>query len=375
MTHIPFDSQRLANTFTTLCEIDSPARNEELVAQYLINFFSALPNVEFFEDDSARVTGSSTGNLIFRLPGTNPDLSPIFFNCHMDVIAPCLGVKVICEDSIFRSAGNTVLGSDDKAGIAILLELSLILHESKISHCPLEFVFTTCEEIGLLGAKAFKPDNITAKQGFALDSTGVDNVIIGAPAAVYINATIQGRAAHAGLNPEDGISSIFLASQAISRLPLGRLDPDSTANIGLIEGGTATNIIPEIVKIYGEIRSHSSNKLAKHTSHFKDIFTNTVQLLAPDAHLIFNAPPQYPAMRLPSTSPLISLVNRASASLDREIHSIIAGGGSDANIFNSLGLETAILGIGMENVHSTSEQISLNNIIRTLELCYSLITS
>ncbi|MEN8140956.1 MAG: M20/M25/M40 family metallo-hydrolase [Thermodesulfobacteriota bacterium] len=366
-------TQRLSRHFIELCEIDSPSGNEEQVAAYLAAFFQEIPGAEIFFDDSAPHTGSSTGNLIIRLPGqgAGAPMAPLFFNCHMDVISPCLGVKVQRDGDIFRSAGPTVLGGDDKAGIACLMEMALLLQECG-DHCPLEFLFTTCEEIGLLGAKAFDPSLLRARQGFALDSTGLDNVIIGAPAAVYINVTIQGRAAHAGLNPEDGISAIALAAQAISQLSLGRLDPDSTANIGLIKGGIATNIIPDHVELRGEIRSHSEERLSRHIAKFQELFTKTVQ--ATDAHLTFSAPPQYPAMRLSDNSALLSLVQHAATKLQRPIEQIIAGGGSDANVFNAKELETAILGIGMENVHSVDEQISLQALERTTELCLALAT-
>lgn len=368
----PINHDRLAHIFTTLCQIDSPSRHEDKVAAFISNFFAPFPSVEIFVDSSNQQTASTTGNLIIQIPATDPEIAPLFFACHMDVISPCLGVKVDRHNDIFSSAGETVLGGDDKGGIAILLELFLILHDNKLRHGPLEFIFTTCEEIGLLGAKALSPQHLKARHGYALDSTGIDNVIMGAPAAVTISAHIHGRAAHAGLNPEDGLSAIFLASQVISNLPLGRLDNDSTANIGVINGGHAPNIIPASTQLNGEIRSHSSRKLTKYIKQFRDVFHSTMAPFAPIGHYELDINPQYPAMLLPQNSFTLQLCHAAAKQLHRPLDFLIAGGGSDANIFNDNGLETAILGIGMDNVHSTHETIALDSLVRSLELCLAL---
>ncbi len=372
----PINQERLASYFITLCEIDSPGKAEGKVAAYLQDFFNLFPGVTTFVDDSGPSTGSDTGNLIVAIPGTAPEKSPLFFNCHMDVITPCLGVKVCRHNNVFTSFGDTVLGGDDKAGIAILMEMTQLLFENNIPHARLDYLFTTGEEIGLLGAKAFDPSHLCARQGFALDSTGVDNVIIGAPAAVHVLATIYGKAAHAGLNPELGINAISLAAQIITALPGGRLDQESTANIGLISGGMATNIVPAIVSLQGEIRSHSPERLASHKKSFERIFLEKIPTSchAPLPAFALEFPEQYPAMALDLNAPLLAITRRAALALDRTLHYVEAGGGSDANIFNSQGLTTAILGIGMENVHSSHERISLASLIRTLELTTAIAT-
>lgn len=376
-TLFPINQERLAHYFTTLCEIDSPGKAEAKLAAYLQEFFDVFPGVTTVFDDTASVTGSDTGNLIVSIPGTVPGKTPLFFNCHMDVITPCIGVKVSRHNNIFTSQGDTVLGGDDKAGIAILMEMTQVLFESNIPRAPLEFLFTTGEEIGLLGAKAFDPSLLQASMGFALDSTGIDNVIVGAPAAVYVNAEIFGRAAHAGLNPENGINALSLAAGVLSKLPVGRLDEHSTANFGRICGGTATNIIPDYVELQGEIRSHSADLLAQHKECFTRIFSDTICPQPDDTLPAFaiDFPEQYPALALDHDDPLLVITKNASAALGRTLQYIVAGGGSDANIFNDRGLTTAILGIGMENVHSTHELISLDSMIRTLELTTSIATS
>lgn len=376
------DAERLAKTFTTLCEIDSPSKKEGKVAAYLKKIFSEdFHDVEILEDGSASQTGSDSNNLIIRFPGSL-DMEPVFFNCHMDTVEPAIGVKVKRENDIFYSAGNTILGSDDKGGIAILIETMRSIQQSKTPYGPVEFIFTTCEEIGLLGAKHLDYSLLKAKMGYALDSTGTDMVIIGAPAANHLLIEIKGLAAHAGLHPELGINSIQLASQAIAKLPLGRLDEESTANIGLISGGNATNIIPEITKIEGEVRSHSTEKLAAYTQNIENTFQEVVtgrtttfnSTIESLPKLTFKAAQEYPGLKLNSDDSIIKRIDEAAQRLNRQLEYIIAGGGSDANIFNGNGAKTAIIGIGMANVHTTDEQISLNDMIYTAELIKSSLT-
>lgn len=376
------DAERLAETFITLCEIDSPSKKEGRVAAYLKKVFSEdFHDAEILEDDSASQTGSDSNNLIIRFPG-NRDMAPIFFNCHMDTVEPAIGVKVKRENDIFYSAGNTILGGDDKAGIAVLIEAMRSIQQSNTPYGPVEFVFTTCEEIGLLGAKHLNYSLLKAKMGYALDSTGTDMVIIGAPAANHLDIEIKGLAAHAGLHPEQGINSIQLAGQAIAKLSLGRLDHESTANIGLISGGNATNIIPEITKIKGEVRSHSTEKLARYTKNIENTFaevvkkrTNTDSTIDSRPNLSFTAVKEYPPLKLGTDDAVIKRIDKAAQRLDRRLEHVVAGGGSDANIFNGNGAKTAIVGIGMTNVHTTDEQISLSDMIYTAELILSLITN
>ena len=273
------NQERLAAVFITLCEIDSPSKHEGRVAAYLKSLFTDM-GAEVLEDGSAATTGSDCGNLFIRFPDGGLDKGPVFFNCHMDTVLPATGVKVKREGEVFTSAGDTVLGSDDKAGIAAFIEAMRTVQENNIPYGPLEFVITTCEEVGLLGAKALDPGLIKAKIGYALDSSGMNRVVVGAPAANHINIKIKGIAAHAGLSPEKGISAIHLAARAIARLRLGKLDAESTANIGLIHGGTATNIIPESVDLSGEVRSHNVDLLEEHTKHIVSVFQEEIDNLS-----------------------------------------------------------------------------------------------
>ncbi len=371
--------ERLASVFTTLCEIDSPSKQEGRVAEYLKTLFTRM-GAEVFEDDSAAETGADCGNLFVRFPGDSLDREPVFFNCHMDTVLPAIGVKVKREGDIFTSAGDTVLGSDDKAGIASLIEVMRTLQENNVPHGPVEYVFTTCEEVGLLGVKALDPANIKARIGYALDSSGINRVVVGAPAANRLVIEVKGLAAHAGLSPEKGISAIHLASKAIARLNLGKIDSESTANMGVIEGGSASNIIPETVRVHGEVRSHNVNLLQEHTEHIRNIFqeeidnwSNPEGVVAGRPALNFTIIDDYPVLKLDNDSAVIQRVAAAAASLDRKLDYVTAGGGSDANIFNGYGMQCAILSTGMDKVHSTRETITLSDMALTAELVMAIL--
>jgi len=374
--------ERLAATFVQLCETDSPSRSEGQVANLLKGLCAKELGAEsVIEDNSAASTGSECGNLIVRFAGSL-DAPALFFNCHMDTVQPGVGIKVRREGNTFTSSGNTVLGGDDKAGIAALIEMIRTLKENKTPHAPFELIFTTCEEIGLLGAKHLDFSLVHSRMGYALDSSGIDLAIIGAPAANRFTAEIHGLAAHAGLHPGKGISAIQLAAQAMAQLQLGRLDAESTANIGLIQGGTATNIIPEQVRIDGEVRSHDAAKLAHYTAMVEAAFRAAVAGWqdqtgqAPGRpSLDFTVEAQYPALRITEAQPVWQRLAHAARTLGRPLDYIVAGGGSDANIFNAHGLATMILGIGMTDVHTTGESVTLEAMARTAELTISTITA
>lgn len=370
----PINRERLAETFTTLCEISSPSRKEGGVARYLKKCFAELGADVILEDNSAAQTESECGNLIIRFNGTN-DNDGVFFSCHMDTVAPAENVTVVRSGDIFTSAGDTVLGGDDKSGIAALIELIHILKEKELPHSPIEIVLTTCEEIGLLGAKALEYKHIQSRYGYALDSTGIDSVIIGAPAANKLKIEVHGMAAHAGLNPEEGINSIQIASDAINRLELGRIDEETTANIGIIEAGVATNIVPPLTTVKGEVRSHDIQKLktysAKIEKAFRDAAADYHNPSAPNGQkpsITISTEGEYPAMKLETDSPVLQRLYKAEKSTGKKLQYLIAGGGSDANIINGFGLPTAIIATGMDKVHTVDEQLDLNDLVRLTEL-------
>lgn len=378
MGNYPIHRERLARTFINLCEIDSPSRSERRVADYLKGLFEELGADAVMEDNSQEQTGADCGNLIVRFTG-NVVKEPIFFACHMDTVEPGVGVKVLRSGDIFTSRGNTILGGDDKSGITAVIELIRVVKESNMDHGPIEILLTTCEEIGLLGAKHFDHRLLHAKSGYALDSSGIDKVIVGAPAANHLKIEVYGIAAHAGLNPEQGVSALCLAARAIADLRLGRLDEQSTANFGLIQGGVATNIVPDLITIEGEVRSHSPEKLDAYTREIESTFQNVVKgwsaqidgAKLPSVEV--SVAKDYPVMRLDDEDQVIKRVKDAAKILDREIDFQVAGGGSDANIFNSYGLQTAIIATGMTKVHTVDESLDLNDLYSLAELLLAIV--
>ncbi|AGF77816.1 peptidase T-like protein [Desulfocapsa sulfexigens DSM 10523] len=380
MTTYAIDRERLADTFTRLCEIDSPSREEGRLADYLRELFTELGADSVVEDGSAKNTGADCGNLVVHFSGNVPK-EPLFYACHMDTVEPGRGVKVRRVGDIFTTAGDTVLGGDDKSGIAAVIELIRVLKDEKIPHGPIDIILTTCEEIGLLGAKNLDIGLVRAKSGYALDSTGIDKVIMGAPAANHLKIEVHGIAAHAGLNPEQGVSAFCLAARAIADLRLGRLDEQSTANFGLIKGGVATNIVPDLITIEGEVRSHSPAKLEAYTREIESTFRNVVKGWSaqirngkhPSVEVAVET--EYPCMYLEDDDPTILRVRRAGNLLEREILFQIAGGGSDANIFNSYGLKTAIIATGMDKVHTTDECLDLRDLVSLTELLLAVAES
>ena len=380
-TPLNINRERLASCFTLLCETDSPSREEGKVAALLKGIFSDLGADEILEDDSARVTGSDSGNLFVRFKGTSPG-EGIFFNCHMDTVEPARGVKVRRENDTFFSGGDTVLGSDDKSGIAAIIEAIRYLRENNVPYASIEIILTTCEEIGLLGAKSLDPAMINARIGYSLDSTGIDMVIIGAPAANHLEIIVHGAAAHAGLHPEWGINAISLVAKALTGIPQGRIGDQSSINIGTIQGGTASNIVPEKVTLIGEVRSHSEEYLQQLTDQVQNSFESVVQeWLDPtgqakgEPSLTFSVHSDFPVMKLDRSDRVLRHIEKAAQSIGLELVYKVAGGGSDANIFNGYGLQTAIIATGMTHVHSTDEQVELGDMEKLTSLLVAILAT
>jgi len=378
MRPIEINQDRLADTFRDLVCIDSPSREEGAVAKWIRETLAREIGAEIEEDRSRDQTGSESGNIIARIPGTK-EVTPVFFNAHLDTVEPGRGIRPIFKDGVFQSDGTTVLGSDDKAAVAILIEVARLLKEHKVSHGPIEFLFTVCEEIGLLGAKAFDPSLLKARVGYALDSDDLDVLINRAPCATRFKVRIIGKAAHAGLSPEQGINAIQIAARALAELPLGRIDKFTTANVGLIHGGKATNIVPDEVEIEGEVRSHSPEKLHEIQDQILEIFHRIAlefghekdqKLPRVETEVIDD----YPLMSVPEGHAVVTTAVKAAKALGRRLRLDMTGGGSDANILNSKGLSTLLMGIGMHKVHTTSEFIRLDDMVASAELVLQIIS-
>ena len=254
------NKDRLTNTFLDLVRLDSPSGQEKPVADHLCALLSAR-GYDVHVDNAGTFFGGNSGNVIVRVPATGPG-DAMAFSAHMDCVGPCVGVEPVLTDGIIRSASNTVLGGDDKAGISAILEALFHLEEDGIPHPELFLLFTVCEEAGMFGAKHLDFSRVKAKEVVVLDSSGdVGTIIVRAPSKAGMTITFHGRSAHAGIEPEKGISAIQMAANAISRMKLLRIDEETVANLGRIEGGGQTNIVPDCVTLTGEARSQSNASL------------------------------------------------------------------------------------------------------------------
>jgi tripeptide aminopeptidase len=343
--------KRMVEEFLELVKIDSVSGKERQVADLLKEKLAGL-GLEVTEDGAGRKVGSDTGNIIGRLPGSGS--GPVLLLCaHMDTVEPGRGVKPRIEGGVIRSAGDTVLGADDKAGIVTILEVLRIIREQSIRHSGLEVVFTIWEEGGLFGAKNLDIELLSARIGFVLDSDGSPGTIITrAPSQDSIGASIKGRAAHAGINPEDGINAIQVASHAIAQMKLGRIDHETTCNIGLISGGKATNIVPDSATLDGESRSLDTGKREALTAAMCQAIRAAAAKFGAEVNIVTET--QYLDFNLSQESPPVQLACEAAVKLGLAPKLEKTGGGS--------GIVTAVLGIGMKKVHTTGEYIALDDL-------------
>ena len=365
---------RMRDHFLALVQIDSLSRKEREVAMHLKGELTSL-GAEVSFDQADRPVGGTVGNLIGRLSGTQPGGAPFLLCAHMDTVGPGEGVKPHVEENIIKSDGSTILGADDKSGIAIICEVLRVLQEEKVPRPELEILLTICEETGLLGVKHLDVSLLHARTGLVLDSSDPDRLITRAPAANRLQFTLQGLEAHAGVCPEKGINAIRIASEAIAGMRLGRLDEETTANIGTIEGGSAINIIPKTAIVHGEARSHDEAKLEAQTEHMIRCFEEaarrhqlTLDGMTHRGQVTCQVQRDYDRLFIPEEARIVRLVRQAAHTLGREITLWRTGGGSDANILCARGLEVANVGTGQREVHTVQEYLLLNDMVRSAEL-------
>ncbi len=370
--------ERLAETFKELVMIDSISGKEGRISEAIRRMLAPFePEIQV--DGAGAQTGGETGNLIARIAG-EINCPPLMINAHMDTVEPGQGVIPELSEGVFTSRGDTILGADDKSAIAIILEALQVLKENHIPHGPIELVLTICEEIGLLGAKNLDFNLIRAPFGYALDTSDTGGIVHRAPAANHFEIVVHGKDAHAGSEPEQGINAIVLASRAIAELELGRIDNETTCNIGTFEAIGATNIVPRRARIRGEVRSHDEGKLKRVTDTIVSAFEGAVA----DYHrrqggegelprLEVSIHKDFSATLIPEDHPVVLLARKAAKELGRELALKRSGGGSDANVFFENGIVTGVIGTGMTDVHSVRESIRLEDMVKTVELLVAII--
>jgi tripeptide aminopeptidase len=372
------DPERMTETFLTLARIDSPSFEEREIAEHLLVELRRLGG-DAVMDDAGAAVGGNAGNVFSRFAGTGRGPA-VLLSAHMDTVSPGRGVRPVRDGQRIRSDGTTVLGADDKSGLAIILEVLRTFRERRLPHPPIEVVFTVCEEPGLMGAKSLHLTRLSAQDGLVLDSGPASSLFTRGPARDRLDVTVRGRAAHAGMCPERGMSAIQVAADAIARMRLGRLDHETTANIGLIEGGTAINIVPDRVTVRGEARSHDEEKLAAQSAHMVRCFHDAAaaRSIRTDqtvvtAEIETTVTRDYNRMRLGERAPVVQWVQEAARQAKATVRCESTGGGCDANVFNNHGMRIANLGTGMREIHTTGEYLLLEEFFQTGRVVFSML--
>ena len=367
MTNI--NQERLVEHFIELVKIDSESGNEKAVSKVLAEQLGQMG----FEVTKLPVpdTISNGFNIYAKLQGERE--GSIVFSSHMDTVTPGIGIEPIIEDGIIRSKGNTILGGDDKSGIAAVMEAVRTIKANGEAHKTIEVAFTVYEELGLEGAKHFDMSKIESNQAIVLDSGGnIGTIITTAPGQQSLKVTIKGKPAHAGLAPETGINALTVAADAISNMTLSRIDHETTANIGVVRGGQATNIVMPELYIEAEARSLDDEKLAKQVAHMVSTFEAAAEKHG--AEIEIESTRSYNAYRIADDNPHVVAIKAAFEAIGIEPMTKPTGGGSDANVFNEKGLTTVNLSTGMSKVHTTDEFIAIADMVSVTEFIRSYLT-
>lgn len=360
----------VARLMVRLCEIPSPSRQETAVAEVVRARLRAL-GAEVHEDDAATTLPAGCGNIVGRFPATAPG-TPIMFAAHLDTVPVTGPIEVALEDGRLSNRHDAILGGDNKAAVAVLLEaMGQVVGEGR-PHAGIELVFTPCEEIGLRGAHVFDPSPLAARFGFVYDHTGpVGDVVGSAPSLHRITATFVGRSAHAGIAPEAGRSAITAAARAVARMPLGRIDPETTANIGTIGGGTATNVVADRCTITAEARSRDERTLGIQLTAMLDALTWAASECEVD--LETHVEREFSAYRLGEGDPQVAMAAGVLAGLGHAPRLVSSGGGSDVNAFILNGFPAVNLCNGMTDVHTPDESIAVTSLEQMLSVTLGLV--
>ncbi len=364
------NASRMRDEFLELVRIDSLTLHERRMADVLKAKLEDM-GIPAYEDDAGGKIGGNAGNLICTVKGER-NVPGILLMAHMDTVSPGIGKNPVVEGDIIKTDGTTVLGGDDAAGIECILEALRVISEDGIAHGNIYIAFTVAEEGGLLGAKNMDYSAIDAKYGFVMDDGGdIGSVAVSAPTQNKIDIIVKGKAAHAGVEPENGISAVQIAAWAISQMRLGRIDHETTANIGTIKGGFATNIICDRVEIEAEARSRGRSKLKEQTSHMRHCFEMACAKFG--GSFEFDAQNVYPEFNIKDDSGIVGILKRAAEKAGIELRTGATGGGSDTNIINGRGIEAVDISVGMDKVHSVEEQISIKDMARAAEFLVEII--
>jgi tripeptide aminopeptidase len=357
--------------FTELAAIPSPPGEERGVADAVARYLRDCA-VDVDEDEAGAVVGATAGNLYSRLEATASG-TPLFFCAHLDTVPPTGPIEPVVDDEgVVRNAAATILGADNKAAVAAMLEATRRVLSENRSHAGIELVFTPKEEVGLLGAFAFDHRRLTARHGYVYDQAApIGDVILGAPFSQSLEVRFTGRAAHSGMHPEEGRNAIAAAARAIADLRLGRVDEDSTANVGLISGGTAPNIVAEHCTFQAEARSHDERKLHELVQEMIDACSFAAQMSECRADV--KTRKSYSGYRFKREDEAVRLAAEALSRTGYEPRFGLSGGAADANVFNERGLQCVNLANGMTDIHTPDEHISVADLEGMVDVTLALI--
>ncbi len=340
-------SERMIDQFMEMVKIDSESGNESKFIDYLKNEFEKL---------GAKAEKDSYGNLVAKFTEKNcSGKDPVLLSCHADTVKPGIGIEPVLKDGVIRSKGDTILGADDKAGIAELLEAMRVAE----IYPPVEVAISRQEEIGLFGVKNLDYAKISAKRGFLLDNDTLDTIVIGGPSYFAIDVVVTGRSAHAGMEPEKGINAIYAASKAIAALKLGRIDHETTANVGVINGGMIRNGVPDSVTFLAECRSLDHTKGKELADQMEKIIKQEVESAGAKVEIKIDNLCQ--AVDIPEDSFTVEIAKKALKKVGVNAETTFITGFTDASIYNNKGIEMAVVGIGANLEHSTDEHIYISD--------------
>jgi tripeptide aminopeptidase len=358
--------------FLELAALPSPSGEERAVADRVLDYLDAV-GLEADEDEAGSRIGSTMGNVLCRLEPRRDGGTGLFFCAHLDTVPPEGPIEpAVGEDRVVRNGGGTILGADDKSAVAAMLEATARLVEDGRPHGGVELLFTPKEEVGLLGAAAFDEGRLAARVGYVYDHAGpIGEVIVGAPYQQKVDVQFRGRAAHAGMYPEEGRSAVAAAARAIADLRLGRIDEETSANVGRIEGGTARNVVPEHCRFAAEARSHDERKLAEVVQEMLDTVTFAASLS--ECEVEMQVGPAAPGYRFRRDAPAVELAAAALARVGREPRFVLSGGGADANVFNERGLQCVNLANGMTDIHTPDERIAVADLEQMVDVTLALV--
>jgi tripeptide aminopeptidase len=364
------ERERLGGTFAALCRIESPSRRERACADWVAAELDGM-GIGVEEDNAGGAVGSDAGNLLARLPGTGPD--SILLCAHLDTVPASAPIEPVVVNDGWENANDAILGADNKAAVAVMLELARRLQSAgERPQVGVELLFTVCEEVALRGAKAFDSGLLVSRFGYVFDhASPIGEVVLASPTYYRIVADVKGTAAHAGIRPENGRSAILAAARGIAAMRLGRLDPETTANVGTIAGGTNANVVPEHCRLEAEARSIDPVRAEATATEMIDRLQEAADASECDLDIVIER--MFDGYRTRARDPDVTLAELALRECGYEPSHIATGGGSDANAFRAAGFPCTNLANGTERNHEPGERVSVDALEGMLEVAIALI--